>query len=52
MTLGYYYLSKVHEFYGDEKKAGEALKRALGLEPLVERQALIFAQITYAGARQ
>jgi tetratricopeptide (TPR) repeat protein len=51
-ALGHYYLAKVHEAYGRESEARKALERAVARLPMIERQALIFAQVTYAGAHQ
>ena len=51
-SLGHYYLSKVHEANGREGEARRALDRATARRSLIEREALIFAQITFAGAHQ
>jgi tetratricopeptide (TPR) repeat protein len=51
-ALGYYYLSKVHEFNGNISEADKILDKAVRLEPLIKRHALIYAQIKFAGARQ
>ncbi|UCH11231.1 MAG: hypothetical protein JSU61_04910, partial [Fidelibacterota bacterium] len=51
-ALGHYYLAKVHEAYGRESEARKARDQAMTRLPLIERQALIFAQVTYAGAHQ
>ncbi|UCD38084.1 MAG: tetratricopeptide repeat protein, partial [Fidelibacterota bacterium] len=51
-ALGHYYLSKVHEANGREREARRELDRATSRRPMIEREALIFAQVTYAGAHQ
>ncbi|MFC1619589.1 DUF5107 domain-containing protein [Candidatus Neomarinimicrobiota bacterium] len=51
-ALGYYYLAKVHSASGQQQAAQEALQKAAELSPLIEREALIFAQIAFAGANQ
>ena len=51
-SLGYYYLSKVHDARGEIKAAKINLNKAKALVPLIEREAIIFAQITYAQANQ
>ncbi|MFC1481382.1 DUF5107 domain-containing protein [Candidatus Neomarinimicrobiota bacterium] len=51
-ALGHYYLSKVHEAYGRESEAQRALKNATLRLPMIDREALIFAQVSYAGAHQ
>lgn len=51
-ALGYYYLSKAYEAYGQRMDAQDALNRAAALSPMIEREALVFAQIAYARAHQ
>ncbi|MFB0516880.1 MAG: DUF5107 domain-containing protein [Candidatus Neomarinimicrobiota bacterium] len=51
-ALGYYYLAKVHSASARQQAAREALQIAAELSPLIEREALIFAQIAFAGAHQ
>jgi len=51
-ALGAYYLAKAHEFSGETDKANDMLAKAKILVPLIERDALIFAQVTFAGAHQ
>ena len=51
-ALGHYYLSKVHEANGRESEARRALGNATARLPMIEREALIFAQVIYAGANQ
>ncbi|UCH62495.1 MAG: DUF5107 domain-containing protein [Fidelibacterota bacterium] len=51
-ALGHYYLSKVHEANGRKSEARRALDVAIARRSLIEREALIFAQINFAGAHQ
>jgi len=40
-ALGYYYLSKAYEAYGQRMDAQDALNKAAALSPMIEREALI-----------
>ena len=51
-VLGYYYLAKVQEANGQTQQAQENLEKALLINPLAERQAIIRAQVGYAGTHQ
>ncbi|MFC1483603.1 DUF5107 domain-containing protein [Candidatus Neomarinimicrobiota bacterium] len=51
-ALGYYYLAIAHSAFRQVQETREALKKAVELRPLIEREALIYAQIAYAGANQ
>ncbi len=51
-ALGHFYLSKVHEASGEIGDSQLAFKKAISIAPLIEREALIFAQITFAKAKQ
>lgn len=51
-ALGYYYLSKVFEIKNNKEKAQEYTATARKIFPLIEREALIHAQVTFAGAHQ
>ena len=51
-VLGYYYLAKVQEANGQTQQAQENLEKALLINPLAERQAIIRAQVGYAGPHQ
>ncbi len=51
-ALGYYYLSKVFEMKNNKEKAQEYTATARKIFPLIEREALIHAQVTFAGAHQ
>lgn len=51
-ALGHFYLAKVYEANADTENTQQALKNAASLVPLIEREALIYAQIVYAKAKQ
>jgi tetratricopeptide (TPR) repeat protein len=51
-ALGNYYLSKVNDAKGKTDKANEFFKKAKDSVSLIEREAVIIAQIRYAGAKQ
>ena len=51
-ALGYYYLAIAQSAFRLVEETREALKNAIELRPLIEREALIYAQIAYAGANQ
>lgn len=51
-ALGLYYLAKVHEYRGETDLAKAMLTKARNIDPLIDRDALIFAQVTFAGAHQ
>ncbi|MBN2411928.1 DUF5107 domain-containing protein [candidate division KSB1 bacterium] len=51
-ALGEFYMAKAHEYRGETEKTKDLLTKARTLDPLVERDALIFAQVSFAGAHQ
>jgi len=51
-ALGYFYLSKLREAEGDPDRAKEYLEQALELDHGIARQAVVLAQITFAGSHQ
>lgn len=51
-ALGHFYLSMVHEASDQSEDAQLARKNAISRVPLIEKEALIFAQIVYAKAKQ
>ncbi|MDA2928710.1 tetratricopeptide repeat protein, partial [Acidobacteria bacterium AH-259-O06] len=51
-ALGYHYLSKAHEASGEAEKASQAREKAVQLVPMIEREALMFAQIVFARTHQ
>jgi hypothetical protein len=51
-ALGYFYLAKVSKIRNDEQKALEFLATARELFPLIDREVVVLAQITFAGAHQ
>jgi tetratricopeptide (TPR) repeat protein len=51
-ALGYYYLAKVQEADGQTEQAKKNLEKALSINPLTERQAIVRAQVAYAGTHQ
>ena len=51
-ALGHYYLSKVHDARGEASAASRSLATARGLDPDVEQQARMRAQLVFARATQ
>jgi tetratricopeptide (TPR) repeat protein len=51
-ALGHYYLSKLEEATGDPAQARIHLQKAKALEPMIERRAIVMAQLVYARAHQ
>ena len=51
-ALGYLYFSKVCKANEEMQKARENLNKAESLFSMIEREAMIYAQIAYASARQ
>jgi hypothetical protein len=51
-ALGLYYLAKLEEVDGDRVKADTYHLEARALEPTIERQATIIAQLVFARAHQ
>ena len=51
-ALGHYYLAKLEEASGDNEETQDHLAQARAIEPMIEREAIMIAQRTYARAHQ
>jgi len=51
-ALGLYYLYLTNSYKGRQKEAESKLKEAVSIYPMIERDALVWAQIKYAGTQQ
>jgi tetratricopeptide (TPR) repeat protein len=51
-ALGHFYLAKLEEATGNTEKVRAHLEQARSMEPMIEREAIMIAQRTYARAHQ